>query len=162
MLSPQHYISYTRAIGFMPKQMETQQRAPLPQPMADQFGWREMVSQIAGIYDSLSPEERAETGIIAGNYGEAGAVDEFGPRYGLPTEISGHQNHWYGGLPRERYKNFIVIQWSEQDVKDNCDSYRGFPHESEFGMDEENTPIYLCVGAKFDVVKDWPEFKHWN
>ncbi|MGC2546529.1 MAG: glycosyltransferase family 39 protein [Silvibacterium sp.] len=162
MLSPQHYISYTRAIGFMPKQMETQQRAPLPQPMADQFGWREMVSQIAGIYDSLSPEERAETGIIAGNYGEAGAVDEFGPRYGLPTAISGHQNHWYWGPPRERYKNFIVIQWSEQDVKDNCDSYRGFPHESEFGMDEENTPIYLCVGAKFDVVKDWPEFKHWN
>lgn len=162
MLSPQHYIAYTRAIGFMPKQMETHQKAPLPQPMADQFGWPEMVSEIAGIYDSLSPEERAETGIIAGNYGEAGAVDEFGPRYGLPTAISGHQNHFYWGPPREHYKNYIVIQWDESDVQKYCDSYRAFPHESEFGMEEENRPIFLCVGAKFDVVKDWQEFKHWD
>ncbi len=162
MLSPQHYIAYTRAIGFMPKQMETHQKAPLPQPMADQFGWPEMVREIAGIYDSLSPEERAETGIIAGNYGEAGAVDEFGPRYGLPTAISGHQNHFYWGPPREHYKNYIVIQWDESDVQKYCDSYRAFPHESEFGMEEENRPIFLCVGAKFDVVKDWQEFKHWD
>ena len=162
MLSPQQYIAYTRAIGFMPKQMETHQRAPLPQPMADQFGWREMVSEIAVIYDSLSPEERAETGIIAGNYGEAGAVDEFGPRYGLPTAISGHQNHFYWGPPREHYKNYIVIQWDESDVQKYCDSYRAFPHESEFGMEQENRPIFLCLGAKFDVVKDWPEFKHWD
>lgn len=164
MLSPEHYIACTRAIGFMPKQMETDERALLPQPMADQFGWPEMAQQIAGIYNSLPADERAETGIIAGNYGEAGSVDMWGPRYGLPTAISGHQNHWYWGPGTKHYDNFIVIEWSEQDVKDNCTSYRGFPHESEWGMDEENTPIYLCMGVKFDprVPRVWAEFKHWN
>jgi hypothetical protein len=144
--------------------METQQKALLPQPMADQFGWPEMVREIAGIYDSLPPQERAETGIIAGNYGEAGSVDLWGPKLGLPLAISGHQNYWFWGPPREHYDNFIVIEWSERDVKDNCSSYRGFPHESEWGMDEEDTPIYLCVGAKFDprVPRVWAEFKHWN
>ncbi|HEX5233888.1 MAG TPA: glycosyltransferase family 39 protein [Silvibacterium sp.] len=164
MLSPENFVAYARAIGFMPKQMETHQRAALPQPMADQFGWPEMVAQIAGIYDSLPPAERAKTGIIAGNYGEAGSVDFWGPKYGLPTAISGHQNYFFWGPPREHYDNFIVIQWSEGDVKEACTSYRGFPHESEWGMDEENTPIYLCMGAKFDprVPRVWAELKHWN
>jgi len=162
MLSPEHYIAYTRVIGFMPKQIETHERALLPQSMADQFGWPELVAQIAGIYDSLPPAERAKTGIIAGNYGEAGSVDLWGPKYGLPKAISGHQNYWYWGPPKEHYENFIVIEWSEQDVKDNCTSYQGFPHESEWGMDEENTPIYLCMDAKFDLQKQWAELKHWN
>ncbi len=164
MLSPEHYIAYTRAIGFMPKQLETHQRALLPQGIADQFGWPEMVEEIAGIYDSLSPEERAETGILAGNYGEAGSVDLWGSKYGLPHAISGHQNYWYWGPPKEHYDNFIVIEWSERDVQTWCTSYQGFPHESKWGMDEENTPIYLCMGAKFDLrdPKTWAKLKHWN
>lgn len=162
MMSPENFVAYARTIGFMPKQIETNERAALPQPMANQFGWPEMAAQIAGIYDSLPPAERAKTGIIAGNYGEAGSVDLWGPKYGLPTAISGHQNYWYWGPPREHYDNFIVIQWSERDVKRWCSSYRGFPHESEWGMDEENTPIYLCMGANFDLVKQWGEMKHWN
>jgi hypothetical protein len=162
ILSPQDFVAYARTIGFMPKQLETHERAALPQPMADQFGWPEMVREIAGIYDSLPPQERAETGIIAGNYGEAGAVDLWGPKLGLPPAISGHQNYFFWGPPREHYENFIVIEWSERDVKKWCSSYRAFPHESEWGMDEENTPIYLCVGAKFDLVKQWGELKNWN
>ncbi len=162
ILSPQDFIAYARTIGFMPKQIETHQRAALPQPMADQFGWPEMVQEIAGIYDSLPPQERAQTGIIAGNYGEAGSVDMWGPKLGLPTAISGHQNYFFWGPPREHYDNFIVIEWRERDVKKWCSSYQAFPHESEWGMDEENTPIYLCMGAKFDLVKQWGELKNWN
>ena len=164
MLSPEHYIAYCRAIGFMPKQVETHQRALLPQPMADQFGWPELVQQIGGIYNWLPQDVRAQTGIIAGNYGEAGAVDLWGWKYGLPHAISGHQNYWYWGPPKEHYDNFIVIEWSERDVQTWCKSYKGFPHESKWGMDEENTPIYLCMGAKFDLQdpKIWAKLKHWN
>ena len=164
MLSPEHYIAYCRAIGFMPEQIETHQRALLPQPIADQFGWPELVEQIGGIYNSLPTEVRARTGIIAGNYGEAGAVDLWGWKYGLPHAISGHQNYWYWGPPKEHYDNFIVIEWSERDVQTWCTSYQGFPHESKWGMDEENTPIYLCMGAKFDLQdpKIWAKLKHWN
>jgi hypothetical protein len=162
MLSPQSYIAYCQRIGFMPKQIEVHHRGLLPQPMGDQFGWPELVEQIAGIYDSLPADQRGQTGIIAGNYGEAGAVDLWGPKYGLPTAISGHQNYWYWGPPQRHYDNFIVIQWNERDVQKWCTSYKGFPHTSEFGMDEENTPIYLCMGAKFDLKRQWGELKHWN
>ena len=57
----------------------------------------EMVREVAAIYNSLPPEDRAQTGIWAGNYGEAGAINQFGPQYGLPRAWSRHQNHWYWG-----------------------------------------------------------------
>ena len=31
-----------------------------------------------------------------------------------------------------------------------------------FGVEEENTPIYLCRGALFDIQKIWWHYHHWN
>jgi hypothetical protein len=162
MLSPEHYLAYARAIGFMPKNIETHQQSILPQPMADQFGWPELVAQTAAIYNSLPPDQRAHTALLTGNYGEAGAIDLWGARYGLPHAISGHQNYWYWGPGATHYTNLILFEWNLQDVKDSCRSYQAFPHESKYGMAEENTPIYLCLGVRFNLQKEWSHFKHWN
>ena len=162
MLPPERLLAFQNAIGFKPAKQEVHHQSLLMQPIADQFGWPELVQQVAGIYNSLPPEERAETGIWAGNYGEAGAVNLFGPKYGLPTAYSRHQNHWYWGPPPQVYKNLIVIQWSLDDVRDNCTSYQAFDHYNRWGMDEENGPIYLCKGVKFDIQKIWWHSHHWN
>jgi len=162
MLPPEKLLAFQNTIGYKPAAQEVHHESLLMQPIADQFGWPELVKQVADIYNSLPPEERAQTGIWAGNYGEAGAINEFGPRYGLPTAYSRHQNHWYWGPPPQVYKNLIVIQWSLEDVRDNCTSYQAFDHYSRFGMGEENAPIYLCRGAKFDIQKIWWQSHHWN
>ncbi len=162
MLPPERLLGYQNAIGFKPSSTEVHHESPLPQPIADQFGWPEMVSEVAAIYNSLPPEERAQTGIWAGNYGEAGAIDQFGPRYGLPRAWSRHQNYWYWGPPPQVFKNLIVIQWGLDDVRDNCTSFQAFEHYQRFGMSEENTPIYLCRGVTFDIQKIWWHSHHWN
>jgi Dolichyl-phosphate-mannose-protein mannosyltransferase len=162
LLPPERLLAYQKAIGFKPAKQEVHHESLLMQPIADQFGWPEMVREVAGIYNSLPPEERAETGIWAGNYGEAGAINLFGPGYGLPTAYSRHQNHWYWGPPPVVYKNLIVIEWGLDDVRDNCTSYQAFDHYSKWGMGEENTPIYLCRGVKFDIQKIWWHSHHWN
>lgn len=162
VLSPETFLAYTRAIGFRPRKVEVRHEGPLPQPMGDQFGWPEMARDVAGIFASLSPEERAVTGIFAGNYGEAGAINLFGPAYGLPRAWSRHQNHWYWGPPPVTYRNFVVLQWSLDDVRDNCATWQAFPHAHPWGMGEENTPIYLCRGATFDIRKIWSHSHHWN
>ncbi|HEX9162101.1 MAG TPA: glycosyltransferase family 39 protein [Thermoanaerobaculia bacterium] len=162
MLPPERYIAYEQALGFKPQKAEVHHEGLLPQPMGDQFGWPEMARDVAKIYDSLPPAERAQTGIWAGNYGEAGAINEFGPALGLPHAYSRHQNHWFWGPPPVSYRNFIVLQWSRDDVESNCGSFEGFPHDERFGMGEENTLIYLCRGAKFDVRKIWWRRHHWN
>jgi len=162
MLSPERYLAYENAIGFRPQKAETHMQSLLPQPIADQFGWPEMVREVADIYNALPPEERAKTGIFTGNYGEAGAINLFGPRYGLPRAYSRHQNHWYWGPPTEHYQNLIFLQFSREDVQDNCTSWQAHEHNERFGMAEENTPIYLCRGATFDLQKVWWHYHHWN
>jgi len=162
MLPPERLLAYQNAIGFKPAKAEVHHESLLPQPVADQFGWPEMVNEVAGIYNSLPREQRAETGIWAGNYGEAGAINLFGPKLGLPRAYSRHQNHWYWGPPPQVYKNLIVIEWSLDDVRDNCTSFQAFNHYERFGMGEENTPIYLCRGVEFDIQKIWWHSHHWN
>jgi hypothetical protein len=162
MLPPERLLAYQTAIGFKPAKAEVSHESLLPQPIADQFGWPEMAREVANIYNSLSPEDRAQTGIWAGNYGEAGAINQFGPPYGLPRAYSRHQNHWYWGPPPQVYKNLIVIQWSLDDVRENCTSFQPFDHYERFGMGEENQPMYLCRGVTFDIQKIWPHSHHWN
>ncbi len=161
-LPPERLLAYEDAIGIKPAKAEVHHESLLPQPVADQFGWPEMVNEVAGIYNSLSPDERAQTGIWAGNYGEAGAINLFGPKLGLPRAYSRHQNHWYWGPPPQVYKNLIVLEWSLDDVRDNCTSFQPFDHYQRFGMSEENTQIYICRGVLFDIQKIWWHSHHWN
>ena len=162
VLPPERLLAFQNVIGFKPAKQEVHHESLLMQPIADQFGWPELAKQVGDIYNSLPPEERSQTGIWAGNYGEAGAINQFGPQYGLPTAYSRHQNHWYWGPPPQVYRNLIVIQWSLDDVRDNCTSYQAFEHYDRWGMGEENAPIYLCRGVKFNIQKIWWHSHHWN
>jgi hypothetical protein len=162
LLAPEKYIAYEKALGFRHQKEEVHHEGPLPQPIGDQFGWPEMAKEVSAIYHSLPPAERVRTGILAGNYGEAGAINLFGPALGLPRAYSRHQNHWYWGPPKEDYRNLIVLQYRQQDVEENCTSWAAFPHSHPWGMAEENTPIYLCRGATFDLRKVWWNYHHWN
>jgi len=162
MLSPDQYIAYENKLGFKFSKAEVHHEGPLPQPIGDQFGWPEMAAQVAQIYNDLPPEERAKTGILTGNYGEAGAINLFGPQYDLPHAYSRHQNYWYWGPPTEHYANLIFLQFGRDDVQDNCTSWQAFEHNDRFGMAEENTSIYLCRGVEFDLQKVWWHYHHWN
>src|SRR6266568_4291567 len=90
ILSPEKLLAYMRAIHFEVPRTETSQTAALPQLYADQFGWEEMVRSVAGVYASLPPEEQKRAAIFCQNYGEAGAIDFFGSKYGLPPALSDH------------------------------------------------------------------------
>ena len=39
----------------------------------------------AAVYNSLPPQERARTAIFANSYGQAAAIDFFGPKLSLPN-----------------------------------------------------------------------------
>jgi len=70
----------------------------------EEIGWPKLVETIAHVRDSLPNEDRARLGILAGNYGEAGAVNLYGPQLGLPRVIRGVNSFWqrgYGDPPPE-------------------------------------------------------------
>ena len=98
-----------RSMHFQPTDSENHDATILPQFYADRFGWHEMVEKVARIYNSLPPQERAVTGIYTGNYGEASAINLFGPKYGLPVAISGHQTYWLWGPHGYTGQEMIII-----------------------------------------------------
>ena len=123
-----------------------------------------MVATVAGVYQDLSTEERAESCVFTGNYGEAGAVDFFGPRYDLPKAISGHNNyHLWGpgdctgegvisvGVPLGR----LEAAFEDIEQADTIDCEYCMP-------DEDNLPVYIGRNPKASLQEIWPQVKHYD
>lgn len=162
VLPPYTWIRYTRALHMTSENTETAKTGPLPQFYADRFGWQELVAEVARIYDSLSPADRAKVGIFCSNYGEAGAIDLFGPKYGLPPAISGHQNYYFWGPRGYSDEILIVVGESKSDVEKYCDSVEPVGEvDNPLAMPFENGPIYLCRGGKVPLAAYWPNVKSW-
>ena len=164
VLPPYTWIRYTKVMHLTSGKTETAATGPLPQFYADRFGWQQMVGKVAGVYNSLPPQERAQTAIFGSNYGEASAIDIFGPKYGLPNAISGHQNYFFWG-PRG-YTGQVMI------VIDSSDSYEHLStifqsvevaaHTNDpLAMPYENRSIFLCRGLNVPLAKAWPKTKNW-
>jgi hypothetical protein len=133
----------------------------LPQHYADQFGWGEMAKEVAKIYNSLPPEQRAKTGIFGNNYGYAGAIDFFGPQYGLPKAIGGHQNYWLWGPRDYTGESLIVLGDHRSSIEPKCESIREYDVTfSPFGV--EHDPIFVCQGLKWNLQDLWPQLKKWR
>jgi len=163
ILSPEDYVAYEKALGVTPPKTEVMHRGPLPQMFGDQFGWEELVSGVVRAWYALTPEERARAGIFANNYGEAGAINLFGPRFGLPRALSAHQTYFLWGPGDFHGDILIVLQDTRESLLKLCDTVvpAGI-HYSPWGMAEENNPIWVCRGLKTPIQELWPRLKHWN
>jgi 4-amino-4-deoxy-L-arabinose transferase-like glycosyltransferase len=107
VLRPAAFLKYAHTLHLPNSDSENGKRAVLPQFYADRFGWQEEVNQITAAVAQLSPEDRAQAGIIVDNYGEAGALDFLG--HDLPPVVSGHNNYWLWGAHNVGGKVLIVI-----------------------------------------------------
>jgi hypothetical protein len=163
ILPPAGYTRYQQMLGVEPVRAENQRTGPLPQYFADEFGWEEMTREVARIYNGLSPEERAKTAIFANNYGEAGAIDYFGPKYGLPKATSNHQSYWLWG-PREYTGEIVLVLGS--DGRGDREHFKSVEiagrAEHPYSRLDERFDIFLCRGLNTSLPSLWPEIKKWN
>jgi hypothetical protein len=163
VLPVENLISYQEAIGFKPPKSEVSHEGVLQQVYADQFGWQEMVEKVAAVYHNLPPEEREKTAIYGSNYGQAGAIDFFGAKYGLPKAISPHQSYFLWG-PREFMgESVIVLGSSLKDAEKNCRSAEVVGEVTHpYVLRYEKYPIILCRETKKPLPEIWPALKYWN
>ncbi len=159
------FILYADHLPFkVPRSEHSHMRAILPQHFADEFGWEEIIAAVNQAYSRLSPEERAGCGIFAQNYGQAGAIDFFGGRNGLPPALSGHQTYFLWG-PRSYSGNCLIVLDDSREVLE-----REFEHVEYVGKSSDNPyamereiPIFICRGAKFGSLAEiWPRLKRWR
>ena len=163
VLPVEKIVPYMGALGIKMSRTEVQDHGPLPQHFGDEFGWPEMVSEVAKVYNALPAEQRAKTGILAGTYGDAGAIDFFGPRVGLPKSISAHQNYYLWGPREYTGESLIFLHYDLEDVQRWCQSVQLGPKlDPYYGMGEEHYTILVCYGLKKPLAEVWPRFKVWN
>jgi len=161
VLPPARLEAYMRAIHVKPPLMERHRAPRLSQTFADEFGWEEMVARVARVYHALPPEERAKCAIFARNYGEAGAIDFYGPRFGLPPAVSGHNNYWIWGPPPGRGELVITVGETEEDVGKTYREVRVADRtRDEWCMPyEDDLPIIVGRSPRATLEEIWPRCK---
>jgi hypothetical protein len=127
--------------------------------LREQLGWPELTATVAGIRDSLPAPERASVGILAANYGEAGAIDLYGPAYGLPRAISGINSYWLLGYPDPPPQTLIVVGLDRamaERIFANC-TLAGHT-SNQYGVLNEETRDHPDIFVCRDMRVSWPEF----
>jgi len=164
ILPVETFIRYERAIGFTPSTGEHQTLGVLPQIYADMFGWQEMAKKVAAVYWSLPPRDRTRAAFFGNNYGEAAAIDVFGPALGLPPALSSHNNYYLWGPRGHDGSVLIIIGGSPGHYADLFGSFTVAGHiDAPYAMPyETNKPIYVLRDMKMPLQRYWPQVKHYE
>jgi len=133
------------------------------QHFADRFGWEELAADVARVYNALPAEDRAKAGIYGQNYGDAGAIDLLGEKYGLPKASSGHNNYYHWG-PQGSGEILIIVGG---DREDHLQAFRDVQQAGEircgFCMPyENNQAVWVARGLKAPIEQIWPMTKHYD
>jgi hypothetical protein len=127
--------------------------------LAETIGWPQEVALVAREYRALPPGQRAATTILAGNYGEAGALDRYGPADGLPPVFSGANNFWYWGPPPARDRAAIAINVDPSLLRRLFTTVRQvavFHNGLGVSDDEQGATVYRATGLRTSWAAAWP------
>lgn len=154
------FIAYTQRLGLTGRNGTP---AHLIQPIyAEEFGWRRLARDVGSVYEALPLQQRSRTGVYADTYADAGAIDFFGPQFGLPSAI-GSQNsyflwgtHGYDGssliaigatriaILKRYYRSVVLVATSNEPLK---------------WVVEGPSPIYLCTHPIEPLSQIWPHLR---
>jgi hypothetical protein len=158
------FLRYQSHLPFeVPKTERSFVGETLPQYYADEFPWPGVVAEVARVYHSLTPEEQQRTAIYGTNYGQAAAVDFFGPQYGLPKAISGHQNYFLWGPRHYTGEIMILMGEEESEAREHFESVTvAATLNNPYAYRYENRPVLLCRGLKWNLQQGWSRVKNWR
>lgn len=127
--------------------------------LREEFGWPELVGEVARVWSTLSPAERSRAAIYCENYGEAGAVNLYGPAHGLPAAISGVNSFWARGYGDPPPQTLIAVGVDRSDLELVFESVTvagQIPNPMNVRNEESGHPeIYVCRGLRVGWRTVW-------
>lgn len=132
---------------------------PLPQIsqlVGDQVGWERYVEQVATAY-----RRAGDADILTSNYGEAGAVARFGPAYGLPAPVSGHNA--LADLTMPTRDRVLVVGGAWRDLAPafaRCERVGELDNGVDVDNEEQGEELTLCTGRTRPWADLWPHLAH--
>jgi 4-amino-4-deoxy-L-arabinose transferase-like glycosyltransferase len=176
-MTPTQWITYTR-VTHLRVAAGSLGDGPLPQYLADRFGWTEQLALVHQALAYLSPEDRAQVRILCANYGEAASLEFISsdphapqvlhsglPGSALPPVISGHNNYWLWGPQAATGEVMIVINGATP--QQMFESYKEVlvigkithPYAMPF---ERRATVYIARHRRQSLTEDWPDLKHFD
>ncbi len=132
--------------------------------LVEELGWPELVAEVGRIYRTLPAGERPRTAILCANYGEAGAIDLYGPALGLSPAISGVNSYWARGYGDPPPLQAIVLGAHRERLEQRCRSVELVGHPpNPWQVENEETrdhpDIFLCRGPRVPWEELWPQLR---
>ncbi len=155
------FIDYIQVIGLRDQlRMENNESENLPIHFVYRFGWEELVSLVSEVYHTLPEKEKADCAIMASWYGPAGAIDYFGPQYGLPQAICAHNNYWIWGYDDYTGERVVTVGINPEYLKQMYNQVKVaayFEHPYAY-----NQTICICRELKYPLKDLWPKLKNYG
>ncbi|OXM69970.1 ArnT family glycosyltransferase [Amycolatopsis vastitatis] len=132
----------------------------------EQVGWPDFADSVAGAWQRIPDTERDTAVILAGNYGEAGAIERYGPERGLPQPYSPHMSYADWGPPPDRLVGPVLLIGRIQPGTPASRLITGCrpvaKHRNADGVDndEQGVVLSLCSLTRPWSVA-WPQLRHY-
>lgn len=139
---------------------------PVPginQAVADSVGWPTYVRQVDAVYRALPEPDRARATVVASNYGEAGAVDRYGPALGLPRVYSAQNQLYFQGRPPASATIAVFVGGEVDDAAKlfaSCTTTAHLDNGLHVDNEEQGEPVAVCRGPIGGWSAVWPRLKH--
>jgi 4-amino-4-deoxy-L-arabinose transferase-like glycosyltransferase len=129
--------------------------------VGETIGWPELARTVAGVYRALP--RRGGAVILAENYGEAGAIDRYGPGLGLPRAYSGHNAYGDWGAPPPGSAPVIAVGLDPREAGAelrNCRVAARIDNHAGVDNDEQGKPILVCRAPRRAWSAEWDALRH--
>jgi 4-amino-4-deoxy-L-arabinose transferase-like glycosyltransferase len=167
ILAPNTMARYARALGGIGTTTNTGGRLAIPQDYADMLGWARQAATVAAVVDHLPADRRAEAVLLAANYGEAGALDFYGPRLHLPPVVSAAGSYWFFGPGDLPGATVIAVGIPPETLRRYFRTVTVMAHVQHENLhwvveEERDVIVSLCEDPVRSLQDVWPDLKGRN
>jgi 4-amino-4-deoxy-L-arabinose transferase-like glycosyltransferase len=130
--------------------------------VGETVGWPTFAAEIAAAYRRVPVPASGTVAILGSNYGESGAVDRYGGRYGLPHAYGVHNGYWYWGPPPPSATSVLAIGFDQDQVTGFCDHPVLLSRlDNHLGLhnDEQGAPVWSCTALRAAWATLWPRLR---
>ena len=135
--------------------------------LAETIAWPREVAQVAAVFHDLTPVQRRHAVVVAGNYGEAGALERYGEQFALPRDrvFSGANSFWLWGPPPRWATTMVAVNLEPALLHRLFARVRlVLVYRNGLGVanDEQGVEVMVATGLRVPWSRSWSAFRDYS